>query len=500
MRAVIVLTRLKGIAAAPAYWQFRDGGINRKTTSTMITHTAEYRNYDESKIEAIPGELRDQPHWIAWKYQPRTSGKPEKQPFNPLTDRRDDVTSGAERVAFPDAVAYAETTGKDGVGFVLSDDSGYTVVDFDDCLDDAGNIASPFVQHWYSRLASYTEVSPSGRGIKVWVRATKPGRRTKSTPRHCELYDRARFLTVTGYRHGDATAIEHRQSELDALFRDLFPDTEQSLQPHSEHVGCVFPDTTILAAIRRSNQAAKFARLYDDGDTSGYGDDTSAADQGLCGILAFYTQDREQIDRIFRESALYRDKWDRTDYAERTITYALKHTTERWQPSGDMRAVFAEQSDESTADVPTNSQPRSYQTMLDRKKDRKPKTPMIIDKKLPIGLTIFAGKPKIGKGWLLLQETHDLIKNGRKVLYYGLEEEDTMIDERVMDVLGWDDDVLDGFVLETELGMLGQSTYHNLERRKTDQSDSRAAARAPIPETCAESALPSTPTSTAFRS
>jgi primase-polymerase (primpol)-like protein len=39
--------------------------------------------------------------------------------------------------------------------------------------------------------------------------------------------------------------------------------------------------------------------------------------------LSFWTQDVDQLDRLFRRSALYRPKWERSDYRERTIGKAL---------------------------------------------------------------------------------------------------------------------------------------------------------------------------------
>jgi len=68
-------------------------------------------------------------------------------------------------------------------------------------------------------------------------------------------------------------------------------------------------------------------RLFDDGDTSEYGNDDSAADQALVNMLAFYTgPDPERIDRLFRMSALVRDKWyEREDYRNRTIEKALRN-------------------------------------------------------------------------------------------------------------------------------------------------------------------------------
>jgi hypothetical protein len=54
-------------------------------------------------------------------------------------------------------------------------------------------------------------------------------------------------------------------------------------------------------------------------DPRGY--DASSADAALCSHLAFWTgKDCERMDRLFRMSSLYRDKWDqRADYRQNTI-------------------------------------------------------------------------------------------------------------------------------------------------------------------------------------
>jgi hypothetical protein len=52
----------------------------------------------------------------------------------------------------------------------------------------------------------------------------------------------------------------------------------------------------------------------------------------LCGMLAFWTGgDNAKMDTLFRQSGLYREKWDREDYRDRTITEALNGKTEFYQ-------------------------------------------------------------------------------------------------------------------------------------------------------------------------
>lgn len=91
-------------------------------------------------------------------------------------------------------------------------------------------------------------------------------------------------------------------------------------------------DDEIIAIIRRSAQAAKFARLFDSGDVSGYASG-SEADLALCAMLGFYTQDAEQIKAIVSKSALWaHDKWRREDYARLTIGKALSARGNRYAP------------------------------------------------------------------------------------------------------------------------------------------------------------------------
>ena len=77
----------------------------------------------------------------------------------------------------------------------------------------------------------------------------------------------------------------------------------------------------------QSTNAPKFIKLFDDGDTSDYNGDASNADGALCAILAYRTRDKAQIDRLFRQSALIRPKWDEKrgtrTYGEITVDGAL---------------------------------------------------------------------------------------------------------------------------------------------------------------------------------
>ena len=97
-------------------------------------------------------------------------------------------------------------------------------------------------------------------------------------------------------------------------------------------------DGTVIKKALGAKNGDKFRRLYFDGDLSDYDGDDSRGDEALCFLLAFYS-DHDQIDRIFRQSALYREKWDRktgtTTYGELTIEKATLLVCETYQGAGE---------------------------------------------------------------------------------------------------------------------------------------------------------------------
>jgi primase-polymerase (primpol)-like protein len=153
--------------------------------------------------ESIPGHLRRLRRWVPWRYgTTRKNGGQEKAPIDHRTGKPADVTDAEAWCSYPEAARYAREHHLDGIGFVFMSDDPYCGIDLDDCRDPkTGELDSKALEILDS-LDSYAEISPSGSGIKVIVRATKPGRacRTPRTPwgGSLEVYDRERFFTVTG--------------------------------------------------------------------------------------------------------------------------------------------------------------------------------------------------------------------------------------------------------------------------------------------------------------
>ena len=129
--------------------------------------------------------------------------------------------------------------------------------------------------------------------------------------------------------------IPERQAELDALTRKYLSDPEPKTNGTSHRQAspaAELADDEVIELCRKAKNAAKFSDLYHAGDASLYGSDESRADLALMSMLAFYTQDPVQLERLFDDSALgQRPKWkERADYRRRTTGKALQELRETY--------------------------------------------------------------------------------------------------------------------------------------------------------------------------
>ena len=106
-----------------------------------------------------------------------------------------------------------------------------------------------------------------------------------------------------------STIIEERQAEIDELVKTLQPPKPQAKPV--EQSSPYLEDHKLIDLMLKANNGPKTRKLWS-GDIESYAS-ASEADQALCSCIAFYTQDPEQIDRIFKQSGLYRPKWERED-------------------------------------------------------------------------------------------------------------------------------------------------------------------------------------------
>jgi putative DNA primase/helicase len=282
--------------------------------------------------ENIPEELKRLDQWVGWRWQ-KIGTKWTKVPYD-LKTNHNASTDDPETWS---AYELASEAGHEGIGFVFSETDPYCGIDLDGCVDQQTGELSKEAKAIISRLASYSEISPSGSGVKVFVKASLAslGPRRKNPARGIEVYDSLRFFTVTGHimSSGTAEGINERQEAVDALYRWLFPEPSAATPAASGAVSGVpantdLDDQTILSKAWGAANGDKFARLWN-GDTSGYGSH-SEADLALCSMLAFWTgPDPARIEELFSQSGLNRGKWqDRPAYRKKTVEKALSTMSE----------------------------------------------------------------------------------------------------------------------------------------------------------------------------
>lgn len=288
------------------------------------------------QLESIPEPLRNTPCWVNWSLKPgaKSGDKPTKVPIDPHTGSAASVTDPRTWGTIEQAVAFHDRLPDRGIGLVLTVEAGLIAVDLDHCVDTSTGVIAEWAIKIVQRLASYTELSPSGTGLHIFVRgALPPGRRRKGA---FEVYDSLRFMTVTGRLLGGSSMIvEERTDIVRQLHAEIFgPQPAGKNRPRSTHAPIADDDELIQRASQAKN-GDKFKALWE-GTHASYSS-PSEADLALCGLLAFWCgPDPVRIDKLFRRSGLMRDKWDErrveSTYGADTIARALIGKSEFYRP------------------------------------------------------------------------------------------------------------------------------------------------------------------------
>ena len=336
----------------------------------------------EQKYIQIPQEIKDTRRWVCYKTEVR-NGEETKIPMNALSGGYASTSDPATWTSFKLALSGCVKYNLTGLGFMLGEDirTGITYfgVDLDNHVDkttgkkpyETAEDFKEFAYIFINALNSYTEYSHSGEGVHIICKGKLPGKRNKR--KGVEMYDYRRFFTMTG-KVINNVPIAERSEEVKPLWEKyLNVETEQT-QKQQLYINNKMPqmaakqttnggisfeeveeveitqtpsrlsDYELIERIRNSQQGSDFMSLYN-GDMSAYGNDHSSADMALCKILAFWTGcDAEQMDRIFRSSALMRDKWERGwgngTYGSHTIESAIRTQREVYTPPVKVEKVI----------------------------------------------------------------------------------------------------------------------------------------------------------------
>ena len=291
----------------------------------------------------IPDVLQGQPNWVVWRYvwnpeKKRKDGSGgrgdwDKVPFNARTGTNASSTDPSTWCSLPKAADVYRQEDYDGVGFVLSKELGLVGGDLDRCRDPETGRLEPWAAEIVEELKTYTELSPSGTGVRLVALGRKPDGRCRKGP--FEIYDHARYLTITGHVLPDGyEKVRRCPKAIARVCERMFGPPESRTPPGAGGPESVrFDDVAVIEKARAAKNGEKFSRLWA-GDAAAY-PSHSEARFALLSLLAFWTRDPGALDRLYRKSGLYANgdkaKWDRV--GAKTISDLLAGKSERWAPS-----------------------------------------------------------------------------------------------------------------------------------------------------------------------
>ena len=304
------------------------------------------------ETDNIPTELKNTDRWVLWSFK-EADGKWTKVPIlrsdkgffptdtqNPRNHRRLNEVL-AEYHKFKE---NPPTEGEDlyaaGVGFVLSDADNIIGLDCDNCIneiDEEGAVdmtisGEAFYEFWEVRGA-YIEISPSGKGLRAFVRGKLPenmklktGVTVEENTCTWEVYDSKRYFTVTGDCMNEVEQLPLVSDEDWANYRDQYMGTrslssiEQDLDLDCTPEPLNELDQRKLSKARK-DESELVGRL--DGSLIDNGDPSTRDHRMICSLAKIFPEHPGKVHQIWRDSLAWREKCeDRPDYVERTLLSA----------------------------------------------------------------------------------------------------------------------------------------------------------------------------------
>jgi len=355
--------------------------------------------------EGIPSSLKAERRWVIWRPEWNTEREKWDKPlyiadFSKIGHHASSTNDATWR-SFEEALEFRnkgcigeghleKIRQQWGIGFVLTNK--YCGIDLDGHYPD---VLTETAVDIIKRFETYVDISPSGKGLHLIYEGEKYGDRSTLKEKGIEYYSKGRYFTMTGIplpertlREIDGTpyAYTHVNKCIEGRSKSFYiayfgedkpkPNAKEAEKPGNTFGSGGLSDMEILGKLRRAKNSDKFIGFYHGGIAEG--GDHSETDIALIGVLAFYTQDPAQLDRLFRGSALMREKWDEihrpadsATYGQMTIEEVLSDTGretysgKRPGPSGQ-KAQTEENPGETTA-KPSISE--KFEELLGRAKD-----------------------------------------------------------------------------------------------------------------------------------
>ena len=170
---------------------------------------------DLAKLPRALAPLLERLQWAVWRWTQKPDGTWQKPPFMATQpDRHASTSDPSTWSSYETALAAVRARQADGISYILTEDDSFAAIDLDHCRCLETHSIDIWAQLFLERgRNTYTEVTPSGTGCRIWGLANGGPLHKKFTlkagPREfepekiifAELFRCTRkALTITGYR------------------------------------------------------------------------------------------------------------------------------------------------------------------------------------------------------------------------------------------------------------------------------------------------------------
>lgn len=400
-------------------------------------------------INHIPQVLKEKGLFCVWKYND-TQGK---VPYNPLTNQ---MAKTNDRTTFTDFKTAYDSFSKNqykGLGLGIFD--GFGAIDIDHCISSNG--ISEMALDIVNTIKSYTEISPSSKGIRIIFKTENFS------------YDKEKYL-IMNHKKGVEIYVPNVTSKYVTITGNTFKYKEivtinnellQVLERYMKRTNRVNTPNNIPSSTTRTktNQEYLEIGLQKDKKLKEYWSGSRLLDKsesendfGFMRKLMFWTNNDEMLSiQTFSSSpySLQKDekhkkKLQRKDYLPNLARAAILSVT-----AEQKNTEWREKNMNTTPPKPTETiELKSRENMISAKMLQEIELPplkYLVEDILPEGTSILVAPSKIGKSWLVLDMGLSIAGGqsflGKKtepvgVLYFALEDSLRRLQDRMKKVLG----------------------------------------------------------------
>lgn len=279
----------------------------------------------------LPDEMKSYRQFVVWRYEEDDGTKPTKVPYNPHNGWPAKVNDSNTWGTFDQCLALLnEGANYSGMGFVLTESDPFAFIDLDDTKGDDAAVQAQM--RIYESFPSYSEISPSGNGLHIIVKGCVPSGRKRSK---VEVYSDLRFMTVTGNVYRNEAIRDHNEL-LNKLWAEMGKNVQAcGIDPKAPQT---HTDEEVIAMCLNAANGEKAADLAS-GEWQKYYTSQSEADLALVNIISFYTQNRDQIIRLFKASALGARNKQTTVRGVDYLNYMINKSFDRLLPPIDLEGL-----------------------------------------------------------------------------------------------------------------------------------------------------------------